>query len=41
MVQLNMVQLTTEQRTFVVIKTFYETKTLQQARVAFGLINFA
>jgi hypothetical protein len=35
-----MVQLTTEQRTFV-IKTFYETSTLQQARVAFGLINFA
>jgi hypothetical protein len=39
-----MVQLTTEQRTFVVLKrfeTFYETKTLQQVRVAFGLINFA
>jgi hypothetical protein len=36
-----MVQLTTEQRTFA-IKTFYETgNTLQQARVAFGLINFA
>jgi hypothetical protein len=33
-----MVQLTTEQRTFV-IKTFYETNTLQQARVAFGLIT--
>jgi hypothetical protein len=32
-----MVQLTTEQRTFVVIKTFYENYTLQQARVAFGL----
>jgi hypothetical protein len=31
-----MVQLTTQQRTFV-IKTFYETNTLQQARVAFGL----
>jgi hypothetical protein len=31
-----MVQLTTEQRTFV-IKTFYETNRLQQARVAFGL----
>jgi hypothetical protein len=39
-VALNMVQLTPEQRTFV-IKTFYETNTLQQARVAFGLINFA
>ena len=39
-IALNMVQLTTEQRTFV-IKTFYETNTLQQARVAFGLINFA
>jgi hypothetical protein len=35
-----MVPLTTEQRTFV-IKTFYETSTLQKARVAFGLINFA
>ena len=33
---LNMVQLTTEQRTFV-IKTFYETNTLQQARVAFWI----
>jgi hypothetical protein len=31
-----MVQLTTEQRTFV-IKTFYETNTLQQTRIAFGL----
>jgi hypothetical protein len=40
MIALNMVQLTTEQRTFVV-KAFYETNTLQQARVAFGLINFA
>jgi hypothetical protein len=39
-VALNMVQLTPKQRTFV-IKTFYETSTLQQARVAFGLINFA
>jgi hypothetical protein len=27
--------------TSVVIKTFDETKTLQQARVAFGLTNFA
>ena len=36
-----MVQLTTEQKTFVVIKTFYENYTLKQARVAFGLINFA
>jgi hypothetical protein len=36
-----MVQLTPEQRTFV-IKTFYETNSLQQARVAaFGLTNFA
>jgi hypothetical protein len=35
-----MVQLTTEQGTFV-IKTFYETNALHQARVAFGLINFA
>ena len=35
-----MVQLTPEQRTFV-IKTFYETISLQQARVAFGLTNFA
>ena len=37
-----MVPLTTEQRIFV-IKTFYETiaSTLQKARVAFGLINFA
>ena len=35
-----MVQLTPEQRTFV-IKTFYETNTLQQTRGAFGLINFA
>jgi hypothetical protein len=35
-----MVQLTTEQRTFVVIKPFYENYTLQQARVAFGLIHF-
>jgi hypothetical protein len=34
-----MVQLTPEQITFV-IKTFYETSTLQQARGAFGLINF-
>jgi hypothetical protein len=33
-----MVQLTPEQRTFV-IKTFYETNSLQQARVAFGLTN--
>jgi hypothetical protein len=39
-IALNMVQLTTEQRTFV-IKTFYETSTLQQGRVAFGLTNFA
>ena len=39
-IALNMVPLTTEQRTFV-IKTFYETSTLQKARVAFGLINFA
>jgi hypothetical protein len=31
-----MVQLTPEQRTFV-IKTFYETSTLQQTRGAFGL----
>ena len=31
-----MIQLTPEQRTFV-IKTFYETNSLQQARVAFGL----
>ena len=38
---LNIVQLTPEQRTFV-IKTFYETyNSLQQARVAFGLNNFA
>ena len=35
-----MVQLISEQRTFV-IKTFYETNSLQQARVAFGLTNFA
>jgi hypothetical protein len=35
----NMVQLTPEQRTFV-IKTFFETNSLQQARVAFGLTNF-
>jgi hypothetical protein len=35
-----MVQLTNEQRTFA-IKTFYETNTLQQTHVAFGLINFA
>jgi hypothetical protein len=34
-----LVQLTTEQRTLV-IKTFYETSTLQQTRGAFGLINF-
>ena len=39
-IALDMVQLTTEQRTFI-IKTFYETSTLQQACVAFGLINFA
>ena len=32
---LNMVQLTTEQRTFI-IKTFYETNSFQQTRVAFG-----
>jgi hypothetical protein len=30
-----MIPLTTEQRKFV-IKTFYETSTLQKARVAFG-----
>ena len=36
----NMIQSTPEQRTFV-IKTFYETNSLQQARVAFGLTNFA
>ena len=35
-----MVQLTPEQRTFV-IKTYYETSTLQQTRSAFGLIHFA
>ena len=35
-----MVQLTPEQRTFV-IKTFNETNSLQQALVAFGLTNFA
>ena len=35
---LHMVPLTTEQRTFV-IKTFYETSTLQKARVAFGFIK--
>jgi hypothetical protein len=35
-----MVQVTPEQRTFV-IKTFFETNSLQQARVAFGLTNFA
>jgi hypothetical protein len=35
-----MVQLTTEQITFV-IKTFYEKNALQQARVGFGVINFA
>jgi hypothetical protein len=35
-----MVQLTPKLRTFV-IKTFYETSTLQQTRGAFGLINFA
>jgi hypothetical protein len=39
-IALNMVQLTPEQRTFV-IKTFYETSTLQQTHGAFGLINFA
>ena len=39
-IALNMVLLTPEQRTFV-IKTFYETGTLQQTRGAFGLINFA
>ena len=39
-IALNMVQLTTEQGTFV-IKTFYETSTLQLTRGAFGLINFA
>jgi ribosome recycling factor len=39
-IALNMVQLTTEQRTFV-IKKFYQTSTLQQTRGAFGLINFA
>jgi hypothetical protein len=33
-------QLTPEQRTFV-ITMFYETNSLQQARVAFGLTNFA
>jgi hypothetical protein len=32
-------QRNTEQRKFV-IKTFYETSTLQKACVAFGLINF-
>jgi hypothetical protein len=32
---LNMVQLTTEQRTFI-IKTFYETNSFQQTRVAFA-----
>jgi hypothetical protein len=37
-IALNMVQLTPEQRTFV-IKTFYETSTLQQTRGAFGLTN--
>jgi hypothetical protein len=36
-----MVQLTTERTEKFVIKTFYETSSLQQARVAFGLINFA
>ena len=42
LLNLNMVQLTTEQRTFVIMcKTFYETSTLQKARVAFGLIYFA
>jgi hypothetical protein len=39
-IALNIVQLTTEKRTFV-IKTFYETNTLQQARIAFELINSA
>jgi hypothetical protein len=39
-IALNMVQLTPEQRTFV-IKTFYEKSTLQQTRGAFGLINLA
>ena len=39
-IALNMAQLTPELRTFV-IKTFYETSTLQQTRGAFGLINFA
>jgi hypothetical protein len=34
-----MVQLTPEQRTFV-ITMFYETNSLQQARVAFGLEPF-
>ena len=37
---LNMVQVTPEERACV-IKTFYETNSLQQARVAFGLTNFA
>jgi hypothetical protein len=37
---LNMVQVTFEQRACV-IKTFYETNSLQKARVAFGLTNFA
>jgi hypothetical protein len=35
-----MVQLNPEQRTFV-IKTFYETSTLQDTGGAFVLINFA
>jgi phage FluMu protein gp41 len=35
-----MVQLTPEQRTLV-IKTFYQTNSLQQARVAFRLTTFA
>jgi hypothetical protein len=39
-IALNMVQLTTEKRTFVVIKTFTKQKPCSmQARVAFGLIN--
>ena len=37
---LNMVQVTPEQRAYV-IKKFYETNSLQKARVAFGLTNFA
>jgi ribosome recycling factor len=37
-IALNMVQLTPEQRKFV-IKTFYEISPLQQTRSAFGLIK--